>query len=898
MASKKRPGSKKTKQRRNRQGKSKRFNGRPAVSMDANQNITTILERAHKLLDKGKNEQAAAEVDMLLDSLDHKSHRLPYLYALRIQGFSLAQSGKFEEAVKVAQKALELDENYPDFNYLAAYSYIPLGEFELAETYARRFIDVVEGKVTAGKEAKKLSDSSDKLSLVYNYLGVALREMGRHDEACQAFESALNQNGKSVDAYLNYAKLLHSLKRDNDAAAVLKKAVKAGVETPEIKMLLNSYKPHPEVSVCMIVKNEEKFLDNCLNSVKALADEIIIVDTGSTDRTVEIARSHGAKVYFHEWENDFSKARNYSLSYATKEWIFVIDADEELYQEDIPSLKNALTQDRYNVISINVYNLTPEGREDVATFLPSIRLFRRKVGALYDGIVHNQLTFNAEREVILRLGVRLKHYGYGLDAESMKRKHERSRKLLEEQISENPDNAFAHFNLAQLYRGMTDRPMVETASKVIEHAQRAIELTSPDDRSERGVHLMAHHQVASAHMYLEDFENSLEYCKRALKLKPDYIDPLMTMGQVYGFMHDYDNAAKYFNRYLDILENYDESGETDQIIFLYVKSKYMAYYGLGLISEEHGKNDEAIDWFNKAIELFPGYIDSHFRAGRLLYNKGMLKEALDHLKKEIEYSPKNWSAHFIMGEIYRRNEEYNKAEQSFLKAYELQSNDVHVLYSLSKLYFSRNETDRAFDYLQKLKEADPNFVEAHRLMGDIHFGAGQYKEAVAAYTNFVMRKQGDVEVWNNLANAHLKLDEYEQAREYYQKALEVDSTFGLAHRNLAVCLFKMNDYEGAERIISDYLKLVPDDLSLTLLAGDIASKLDKVDDALNYYEHAVKMNPDSPEIVTSLADCYYRGGFYAAARMGYHQALKIDPNHEAARAKLEEIDAILGNRQQ
>ncbi|HYF75279.1 MAG TPA: glycosyltransferase family 2 protein, partial [Candidatus Nitrosocosmicus sp.] len=86
------------------------------------------------------------------------------------------------------------------------------------------------------------------------------------------------------------------------------------------------------VSLCMIVKNEEKFLENCLKSVKDFVDEMIVVDTGSADRTVEIAKSHNARVFYFEWINDFAAARNYALDQATGEYVLVMDADEYLEQ--------------------------------------------------------------------------------------------------------------------------------------------------------------------------------------------------------------------------------------------------------------------------------------------------------------------------------------------------------------------------------------------------------------------------------------------------------------------------------------------------------------------------------------------------------------------------------------
>ncbi|MGG4411271.1 glycosyltransferase family 2 protein, partial [Niallia taxi] len=119
------------------------------------------------------------------------------------------------------------------------------------------------------------------------------------------------------------------------------------------------------VSLCMIVKNEESVLDRCLASVAHLVDEVIIVDTGSTDKTKEIASKYTSKIFDFEWINDFSAARNFAAEQATGDWILVLDADEyideENYQEFVDGLKEDNGQfDTYGVKIINFTGLYGE----------------------------------------------------------------------------------------------------------------------------------------------------------------------------------------------------------------------------------------------------------------------------------------------------------------------------------------------------------------------------------------------------------------------------------------------------------------------------------------------------------------------------------------------------------
>ena len=164
------------------------------------------------------------------------------------------------------------------------------------------------------------------------------------------------------------------------------------------------------LSACLMVKNEEAMLPRCLASIKNHVDEIIVVDTGSTDGTVEIAKSYGAKIYHHPWENDFSKHRNQSISYARGRWIFIIDADEECIVPLQQIMKNeiALADEKgIDALIMRVKNAMSEGKETICN--DSIRLFRNNGMIRYEGIVHNNLSGFASAGASL---AHILHYGY------------------------------------------------------------------------------------------------------------------------------------------------------------------------------------------------------------------------------------------------------------------------------------------------------------------------------------------------------------------------------------------------------------------------------------------------------------------------------------------------------
>ena len=147
--------------------------------------------------------------------------------------------------------------------------------------------------------------------------------------------------------------------------------------------------PDPvKLSLCMIAKNEEKYLGRCLASVRGVVDEIILVDTGSTDRTAEIAQSFGARVGHHAWQDDFSEARNASLELATGDWILALDADEELAPASRERLRPVVEMTEAEGVLICLRSFFPPTALCQYMDVQWVRLFRHRRDFFYLNLWH------------------------------------------------------------------------------------------------------------------------------------------------------------------------------------------------------------------------------------------------------------------------------------------------------------------------------------------------------------------------------------------------------------------------------------------------------------------------------------------------------------------------------
>lgn len=220
----------------------------------------------------------------------------------------------------------------------------------------------------------------------------------------------------------------------------------------------------------MIVKNEEKNIKRCLDSIESIADEIIIVDTGSNDETLNICSSYNAKVINHKWNNDFSEARNVSLEYATKDYILFLDADEEISKEDLEKLKTLLSSKKlaegYFFRLTNIINGTEVGEYVVFRFFKNKRKYR------FRGKVHEQIANCIQKhnkdKCIENIDIKIYHYGYDPNKVNIESKYKRNMGILNTYTEEEKD-AYYFYVLGNEYARITDfKSAIESYEKSLD----------------------------------------------------------------------------------------------------------------------------------------------------------------------------------------------------------------------------------------------------------------------------------------------------------------------------------------------------------------------------------------------------------------------------------------------
>ncbi|NOZ06608.1 MAG: glycosyltransferase [Chloroflexi bacterium] len=564
----------------------------------------------------------------------------------------------------------------------------------------------------------------------------------------------------------------------------------------------NKHLAYPTLSACMIVKNEEKFLAQCLDSIKDAVDEIIIVDTGSTDRTVEIARRYTDKVYFYAWNNSFSEARNVSLGYATGEWILQIDADEKLEQEDVPLLHQVIQSNQYDVVFVTILNELPGGQWGKHRFQ---RLFRRG-RAHYEGIVHNQLVYDGPAAVA---EIRLYHYGYNLTPEQMAAKYERTTGLLRQQIADDPMNTFARQNLVHALRG------VEDYEEMIAEGKTALAVDSPQTTPTHRQQIKT--DMAYAYLQLGKYSEAEALCLEVLEEVPFFLDAIFNQATTYMVWGKTDTAIRYFKKFLEVKRDEERHPHFSQLIVDVYDFESRVYLNLGVCYERLAELEKAVASYRQAIAYDALFLNPYIGLAQLFVQQDSTAEAITTLERARDVGITAAQLHFFLGDLYNRQGLFARAEAMFREATTVEEN-ADVYNGLAIALLNQN----------RLEDADAAAKRGLELAAD-HAGLWMTRAHIAA-------RRGD---------AHA-------VREAAHHLLSVHTNETLLFPELTYLCTESGEYATAIRVIERYLETAAPNAAILSDLATCYVKQGQLQAALTGYRAALSLDPHCKPAIANL----------------------------------------------
>ncbi|QAA30594.1 glycosyltransferase [Clostridium manihotivorum] len=401
-----------------------------------------------------------------------------------------------------------------------------------------------------------------------------------------------------------------------------------------------------QVSLCMIVKNEEEYLPRCLASIKDIVDEIIIVDTGSTDRTLEIAKSFNAKTYFFKWNNNFSEARNESLKHASKDWILIMDADEELYKEDqelVRILLNSKLDENaiYNFQGVSYCGNYIDENNKIINLNP--RLFKNNIGLHYEGAIHNQLAYSENNYHVICEDVKVHHYGYLNKRIASTDKRNRNLTILTNQLKKHPNDKFVLFNLGNEYAALGD------LEKALEFYYKCYDNFNPDVGF--GYALLI--RMVYVNFDIGKYDESLRLIGEGINYYPECTDLYFLKAENYKILGKPTLQIK-------ALEKCIELGEPPaNLKFFDGTGGVKAFNELGNIYYELRDFETAYNYYIEALKADTSFIDPIYNIVHILK---LENKSISEIKTIVEsFFDVSCESYILMADLFFKEGDYNTA---------------------------------------------------------------------------------------------------------------------------------------------------------------------------------------------------------------------------------------------
>ncbi len=610
----------------------------------------------------------------------------------------------------------------------------------------------------------------------------------------------------------------------------------------------------------MIVKNEERFLEQCLRSIQGIVDEICIIDTGSTDRTVEIARAFGARVEHREWRNDFAWARNEAINMATRRWIIMLDADEELKAESRSALEALKSAPAATTgIWIRCYNKSDDYRGTGEMSHALVRVFPNTERVAFRGMIHEFVTLDGSTNGLpaVNAPISIVHHGYLKEVVESRNKAQRNFEIVMAAAQADPNDAFNWFNVGSTAFMMQN---YESARDALEK-MRELNGTEP-----RGFIANGHSILAELYCdKLGDPKKGEEISLAALRFSPHYANAHFQLGKALVAQQRFDEARSAFR---DAIED----GKYAHLQFVVDDqvSIWKAHSEIGSSFVLQGDDRSAVAWFRKGLENAPGVQPLMINLARALERLCEFEEAGTLFRRVYEEFADDYGTLDYVNYLLRRQDGaaalriIDNAHAKLGAAVAVQ-----LLYAAAQISWQMNAHDDAVRYLEIAAERAPghaevlNWLEAIYLERGHHDGVRRLLEREWATdpttpADFVRRSYHQ-----NVGENH------ERALELAQAGLALDRENEQLHYNAAVAAAALARHDIA---LQHLMRVQTPGTNVhvpgLVLRAKLLRAMDRADEAVAALEAAIAIDPTNPDAqsgAVELATLYLQQGRFDQA---------------------------------